>query len=315
MKHFAAPVTLVFSLLLSAAGPTALASNAAPAATTSAPTASDQLAAGVVPTPTDINAAALRVAEAFDGVLRNCPAAYAAIGTPDKRCVGVPGEVETVRSALGAALGSDLYGVWRSRDDQRTVFNWIKMPSGTVYLRVASDESGKDRSLIYLDAPTVPASAVTTPTPAARPATPITKPAPITASFPAPTPANPPATATTTAPAPRASTFQAASPNADGTAAKKTPPKSPAPTAFSRVLQLKSPRLNGPDVLAVQNRLIALTLGGKGGTGDGWYGPNTSKAVSDFQTANTLKATGSLDKATWDALFSPDAKKFKAAGK
>ncbi|TSA87253.1 peptidoglycan-binding protein [Deinococcus detaillensis] len=314
MKHFAAPVTLVLSLLLAGAGSAALASNVTPTATTSAPTASDPLAVVTVPTPADINAAALRVAQAFDGVLRNCPAAYGTIGTPDKRCVGVQGDVETVRSSLSSALGSDLYGVWRSRDDQRTVFNWVKMPGGTVYLRVASDESNKDRSLIYLDAPTVPASAVTTPTPAAKPATTITKPAP--AATPASTPVTSPATAT---PAPKTGTFQAASPNAAGTTAKKTPPqtasKSPVPVPFSRSLQLKTPRLSGSDVLAAQNRLIALTLGGKGGVGDGWYGPNTSKAVSDFQTANALKASGVLDKATWDALFSPDAKKFKAAGK
>ena len=266
-----------------------------------------------VPTPADIDAAALSVTEALGGVLRNCPAAYAAIGTPDKRCVGATGDVETLRGQISAALSADLYGVWRSRDDQRTVFNWLKLPSGTVYLRIASDEGAPGRSLIYLDAPTVPASAVTTPTPAAS------KPAAQT-TVPAMTPVTGTATPAPKLPAPTATTFQATSPSADGTAARKTAPAAASPAvangpAFSRTLQLATPRLNGPDVRAVQNRLIALTLGGPGGQGDGWYGPNTAKTVRDFQSANKLKATGVVDRTTWSALFSANAKKFKAAGK
>ena len=274
--------------------------------TTPTPAASTPESAGPgVPSAADIDAAAVRLAQAMNGVLRNCPAAYAKVGTPDKRCVGVSGDVETVREQLGTALGSDLFGVWRSRDDQRTVFNWVKLPSGAVYLRIAPDETA-GRSLIYLDAPTVPASAVTTPTPA----TPTSTVTPLAAT-PAAQPSN-----TTSAVKPVVKTFQAPSPSADGTAKIGTPPapSSPAPLAFQRSLALKSPRLNGPDVLAAQTRLIALTLGGKGGKGDGWYGPNTAKTVRDFQSANSLRVTGVIDRATWNKLFSPDAKKFKAAG-
>ncbi|AWN24631.1 peptidoglycan-binding protein [Deinococcus irradiatisoli] len=255
----------------------------------------------MVPTPADIDKAALRLAQELDGVLRNCPAAYVSIGTPDKRCVGVAGDVETVRQHLGAALGSDLYGVWRSRDDQRTVFNWIKMPSGTVYLRVAADEAGAGRSLIYLDAPTVPAAAVTTTPPASSP---------VSAAAPAKSATG--SAAPAAAPIPTVTrTFQAPSPSANGTARVQTG----SPVPFTRTLALKSPRLSGPDVLAAQNRLIALTLGSAGGQGDGWYGPNTAKTVRDFQAANNLKVTGVLDRATWTLLFSAGAKPFKSVGK
>ena len=148
------PVLLTALLLITGWSPGGRAANLPPASASDAPLSG-------VPTPADIDAAALKVAETLDGVLRNCPAAYAAVGTPGKRCVGVAGDVETVRAQLGADLGADLYGVWRSRDDQRTVFNWFKMPSGTVYLRIASDEAASGRSLVYLDAPTVPAAALT----------------------------------------------------------------------------------------------------------------------------------------------------------
>ena len=294
------PVLLTALLLITSWSPGGLAANLPPAS------ASDSPLSGV-PTPADIDAAALKVAETLDGVLRNCPAAYTPIGTPGKRCVGVAGDVETVRAQLGTDLGADLYGVWRSRDDQRTVFNWLKMPSGTVYLRIASDEAASGRSLVYLDAPTVPAAALT-----AQPTSQSTKQA-----------ASSPATkaATTAPPASKSPTptFQATSPSAEGSAPRKTVPALASGPAFSRTLQLATPRLNGPDVRAAQNRLIALTLGGqggsKGGQGDGWYGPNTAKTVRDFQSANQLKVTGVIDRATWNALFSPDARKFRAAEK
>ncbi len=267
------------------------------------PTSASDAPLSGVPTPADIDAAALKVAETLDGVLRNCPAAYTPIGTPGKRCVGVAGEVETVRAQLGAALGADLYGVWRSRDDQRTVFNWLKMPSGTVYLRVAGDEAASGRSLVYLDAPTVPAAALT-PQSTKQPTPQATTPA---ASSPAAK------VATAAPPVSKTSTFQATSPSANGSAPRKAVPAPPiSGPAFRRTLQLVAPRLNGPDVRAAQNRLIALTLSGTGGQGDGWYGPNTAKTVRDFQGANQLKVTGVIDRATWNVLFSPDARKFRA---
>jgi Putative peptidoglycan binding domain len=281
-------------LLMSLAAPVR-AANAAPS---SAPSSTPGSVSGV-PTPADIEAQAERLAGALDGVLRNCPAAYAAVGTPGKRCLGVTGDVDTVRAQLSGALDGELYGVWRSRDDQRTVFNWIRVPSGTVYLRVAADSANPARSLIYLDAPTVQASELnaagttgaSTPS-AAQPPSAQTRPAP----------SKPRPTTTVTTP----STAQT------GGVTITRPARSLAPLPFTRTLELRSPRLSGPDVLAAQNRLIALTLGSGPGKGDGWYGPNTAKAVRDFQSANGLGATGKVDKATWDALFSSEAKRFKA---
>ena len=265
------------------------------------------------PTPADIDKAAMRLAQELNGVLRNCPASYASIGTPDKRCVGLSGDVDTVRGQLSALIGGDLFGVWRSRDDQRTVFNWIKTPSGTVYLRIAkdqttsdrADESGPARSLVYLDAPTVPAAAISAPAPDTSTPAPAANPDPKPPETSAPA-ANPPVESQPVVNPPAAN-----QPTASQAAAPKG---SLAPLAFGRTLSLQSPPLSGPDVLAAQNRLIALTSGSRGGRGEGTYSPSTAAAVRDFQIANGLKATGELDRATWNTLFAPDAKRFRATG-
>ena len=39
---------------------------------------------------------------------------------------------------------------------------------------------------------------------------------------------------------------------------------------------------------------------------DSWFGPNTEKAVKEFQKNNALQVTGEVDKATWEKLFSID---------
>ncbi len=59
------------------------------------------------------------------------------------------------------------------------------------------------------------------------------------------------------------------------------------------------------DILKIQERLIAL--GYMDGTADGEFGSMTQTAVSGFQTANSLTATGIVDQATYDKLFSDDA--------
>ncbi|WP_293913596.1 peptidoglycan-binding domain-containing protein [Deinococcus sp.] len=283
-----------------------------------------------VPTPADIEAAAVRLAGALGGVLRNCPAAYAAVGTPGKRCLGLSGDVDAVRAQLSSALGDDLYGVWRSRDDQRTVFNWIKAPSGAVYLRVAADPANPARSLAYLDAPTVQASELNAPgksgvsTPSTAQGTPKPappKPAPPKPAPPKPAPIKPVPTSTvetgSLTPSAATITSTATSTAQIGGVTIIHPVHNLAPLPFARTLELRSPRLSGPDVLAVQNRLIALTIGAGtpnsgSGKGDGWYGPNTARAVHDFQSANGLRASGKVDRASWDALFSGEAKGFKA---
>lgn len=81
--------------------------------------------------------------------------------------------------------------------------------------------------------------------------------------------------------------------------------------AFAQVykapLKLVSPRMNGPEVLAVQTRLLELGFS-KVGSADGWFGPLTKDAAADFQRFLGLGDTGVVDRPTWDALLT-DSKK------
>lgn len=261
----------------------------------------------------DLERATTRAAGVVDGVLRNCPAGFARIGTPEKRCVGASGTVEQVRTRLGAALEADLYGVWRSRDGQRSVYNWLRTPGGYVYLRVQPDPEGRAQTLLYLDTPPQSGEAQagpaqTGPTPsgqrpsgsgqAAAAGVTVTRPAPARTAPITPTPATPAPVTPTTGPE-------------VGTAAPA--PRGLAPVPFRRTLQVQGERLNGADVAAVQNRLIALTRPSGGGRGDGWYGPVTAATVRAFQAANGLPVTGRVDRSTWTLLFSSGARPFPAS--
>lgn len=263
--------------------------------------------AAAAPAKADVEKAAVRLAGVLDGVLRNCPTSFAKIGTPLKACVGTGGTVENVRMKLVAELEPDLYGVWRSRDEQRSVFNWLKTPAGFVYVRLQPDPDGRAQTLVYVDTPPSGApTPTTTPTPPATPAASApansTKIDGVTLTRPTPTPAVTPTSApTVTAPAtPNA-------PNAPTSAA------SLAPVPYTRLLELLPQRINGQDVRAVQNRLIALTQPGSGGRGDGYFGPVTAATVRAFQAANGLSVTGRVDRDTWNVLFSASAKPFKAS--
>ncbi|MEO1470316.1 MAG: peptidoglycan-binding domain-containing protein, partial [Pseudomonadota bacterium] len=66
------------------------------------------------------------------------------------------------------------------------------------------------------------------------------------------------------------------------------------------VLQLTSPRLRGPDVLALQKE-----LGARGyaiGTPDGIFGPATDRALRAFQEDTGLPPSGVLNVETAEAL-------------
>lgn len=273
------------------------------------------LSASAAPPGADVERAATRVAQTLDGVLRNCPASFAKVGTDTKRCVGSSLNVEQVRVKLGSALGDELYGVWRSRDEQRSVYNWVRTPAGYVYLRLQADPDGRAQTLVYLDVP-LDRSVTAAPTPVS-PAAPTagagSGAAPVRSTqigsvtlTPA-APADPKVEPARSAPAPGG----AASPPA---APAQSPPSASAPSlapvAFRRVLQLQAKRLNGPDVVAVQNRLISLMKPTPAGRGDGWYGPVTAATVRSFQKANGLAASGRVDRLTWDTLFSPGARTF-----
>ena len=85
--------------------------------------------------------------------------------------------------------------------------------------------------------------------------------------------------------------------------------KSPPATMpiFPRLPERSSLRLGdvGFPVTAVQYMLDELTIefdGLEGVPQNGIYGPETARAVTEFQRRNLLPETGEVDKATWDAL-------------
>jgi serine/threonine protein kinase len=78
-----------------------------------------------------------------------------------------------------------------------------------------------------------------------------------------------------------------------------------APPSFGRILLVQTPRLEGDDVRAIQERLSML--GYWPGDADGIYGPTTEEAVKSFQTNNSLDVDGIIGRQTWERLFSPEA--------
>ena len=73
-------------------------------------------------------------------------------------------------------------------------------------------------------------------------------------------------------------------------------------TNFTRVIELKSPRMNGPDVLALQERLLSLGFS-EIGTADGYYGPMTEGVIKNIQTSSHFEINGKVDRVLWDHIF------------
>lgn len=85
------------------------------------------------------------------------------------------------------------------------------------------------------------------------------------------------------------------------------PTLTPTPVAFYRNLMLKTPTMNGKDVLRLQERLVELGYT-EVGTPDGVFGPKTDEAVRRFQKNNGLEVDGVVGPMTWDKLFSASAR-------
>lgn len=252
-------------------------------------------AATAQPTGQDVERVTERVASTLDGVISPCPSTWQAAGSGQKRCVRADDAPDAVRRALTRTSAVELYGAWRSQSNPNYLYNWARTPNGFVSILVAPSAPGSASSLLMIDVPRPTAArAAAAVAPTARAPGTITVQPPAASPTPAPSPAPTPAPTPAPSPAPAA---------ASGAAPVSGP-------AFRRVLRLTAPRLSGEDVRAVQNRLIALSGRGRGGVGDGWFGPVTSATVRAFQEANGLPATGVVDRSTWDALFSTGARPY-----
>jgi peptidoglycan hydrolase-like protein with peptidoglycan-binding domain len=97
----------------------------------------------------------------------------------------------------------------------------------------------------------------------------------------------------------------------EGAAEPTSPPSDGQAIGFTRDLLLASPRLEGEDVRALQQRLLDLGYF-QVGQADGIFGPATQEGVSWFQSLNNLPGDGLVDGTTWERLFSDQALGFEA---
>ncbi|WP_045234322.1 peptidoglycan-binding domain-containing protein [Deinococcus pimensis] len=243
--------------------------------------------------PEEVDAAAVRAARAVDGTIVPCPETWRNF-TESRRCVRAPETPEKVKARLNRALGETLVTAWRAQTNPVFSYNYVRTASSLVGVVAGPATREGDSTLLVLDS--VPDRADTrrdeggvrlVPQPRAS----------------APTAPRAGTSARTETPPSASAKPSIAAPAATATVSPDTP-------AFTRVLALREPRMNGEDVRRVQNRLMDVARLPRGGGGDGWFGPVTSATVRAFQAANGLKVTGTVDRATWARLFSADARPF-----
>jgi hypothetical protein len=71
---------------------------------------------------------------------------------------------------------------------------------------------------------------------------------------------------------------------------------------YTRVIELQNRRMNGPDVKAIQTRLVALGFSEIGEV-DGYYGPVTEGVVKNIQLFLGFESNGKITREFWDAIF------------
>jgi len=76
----------------------------------------------------------------------------------------------------------------------------------------------------------------------------------------------------------------------------------PQPQNFSRILEVKNPRMNGQDVLTLQNRLLSAGFTAVG-SADGYYGPLTSDVIKNIQIFSGFQPDGKVNRIFWDFIF------------
>jgi len=71
---------------------------------------------------------------------------------------------------------------------------------------------------------------------------------------------------------------------------------------FSRIIEIKNPRMNGPDIKKIQTVLINYGFKELGEI-DSYYGPLTEAVIKNIQYFEGFEQNGKIDKNIWDFLF------------
>lgn len=71
---------------------------------------------------------------------------------------------------------------------------------------------------------------------------------------------------------------------------------------FTRILELKNPRMNGEDVRHLQNRLLSLKFY-QVGEADGYYGPMTEDVIKNIQSLSGFEVNGNVNRDFWNFIF------------
>lgn len=72
---------------------------------------------------------------------------------------------------------------------------------------------------------------------------------------------------------------------------------------FTRIIELKNPRMEGQDILELQNRLLSLGFNEVGSV-DGYYGPLTAGVIKKIQSFFASDDYGKVDERLWNYIFS-----------